>query len=61
METRTYLLSGIPTATMMVRWWRVWGSWKKTDEERIGCSVRRYNLQVEHALVGVWEKDAAQC
>jgi hypothetical protein len=32
------------------------GHWAKTDEERIGCSVQRYNLQVDHALVEGWEE-----
>jgi hypothetical protein len=44
----------------MVRWWRVLGSWEKTGEERIGCSVQRYEMQVEHALVELWENVGAR-
>lgn len=44
----------------MVRWWRVLGSWEKTGEERIGCSVQRYEMQVDHALVELWEKVGAR-
>ena len=56
MENCTYLLLGISAAAVMVRWWRVLGSGRRRTKNVSDVLYSGYNLQVEHALVEVWEE-----